>query len=119
MSDGTTQTAAKVVWFEVPAEDAERAKAFYGPLFGWSFEQFGDMAYFTSNEAGGAINGMTSDGGILTYFGTTDIDASLARVRELGGEAGDKQEIPEVGFAASCKDGEGNAFGLFQATASA
>ena len=26
-----------VSWFEIGAPDVEAAKAFYGPLFGWSF----------------------------------------------------------------------------------
>jgi predicted enzyme related to lactoylglutathione lyase len=38
----------------------------------------------------------------------------VARVRELGGESGDPQEIPNVGRYATCTDTEGNAFGLFQ-----
>jgi predicted enzyme related to lactoylglutathione lyase len=30
-----SQAAASVVWFEVPADDLDRAKKFYGSLFGW------------------------------------------------------------------------------------
>jgi predicted enzyme related to lactoylglutathione lyase len=26
---------ASLVWFEIPADDVERARAFYGKLFGW------------------------------------------------------------------------------------
>jgi predicted enzyme related to lactoylglutathione lyase len=52
--------------------------------------------------------------GILVYFGTADIDASMARVTELGGKAGEKQEIPGVGHYAVCTDTEGNQFGLYQ-----
>ena len=29
--------ANTVSWFEIGAPDVEAAKAFYGPLFGWSF----------------------------------------------------------------------------------
>ncbi|MEK6803617.1 MAG: hypothetical protein AABZ34_13265 [Nitrospirota bacterium] len=28
------QAAASIVWFEVPADDLDRAKKFYGSLFG-------------------------------------------------------------------------------------
>jgi predicted enzyme related to lactoylglutathione lyase len=31
------QAAASIVWFEVPADDLDRAKKFYGSLFGWTF----------------------------------------------------------------------------------
>jgi uncharacterized protein len=31
------QTAASVVWFEIPADNPARAKKFYDTLFGWKF----------------------------------------------------------------------------------
>ena len=31
------QATASIVWFEVPADDLDRAKKFYGSLFGWNF----------------------------------------------------------------------------------
>ena len=36
------------------------------------------------------------------------------RVNQLGGKAGDKQEIPGMGHYAVCTDSEGNQFGLSQ-----
>jgi predicted enzyme related to lactoylglutathione lyase len=57
--------------------------------------------------------------GLVVYHGTDDIDASVARVREHGGEAEDKSPIPHVGWFARCKDTEGNAFSLFQSDESA
>ena len=48
------------------------------------------------------------------YFGSDDIEADLAKVRELGGKADDKQPIPGIGWFARCKDSEGNRFSLFQ-----
>jgi predicted enzyme related to lactoylglutathione lyase len=50
---------------------------------------------------------------------TDDIDASVARVRELGGQADDKQPIPHVGWFARCTDTEGNPFSFFQSDESA
>ena len=32
--------AGELVYFLVPTADAERAKAFYGALFGWEFREF-------------------------------------------------------------------------------
>jgi predicted enzyme related to lactoylglutathione lyase len=110
----------KLVHFELPEQDTARAKAFYGGVFGWSF---GDSAmpgfeYFmvrTGEDQGGAV--MASESAAtapIVYFDTDDIDASIAKVRELGGEAGDKQPIPSVGWFTHCKDPEGLAFSLFQ-----
>jgi uncharacterized protein len=89
---------------------------------GWQFQPpFGDMDYHLTE--GGAVMGsdnVAQDVGHLTvYFDTDDIDASVAKVRDLGGEADDKQPIPGVGWFSGCKDTEGNAFSLFQPDESA
>jgi hypothetical protein len=57
--------------------------------------------------------------GTTIYLGSDDIDADLAQVRELGGEADDKQPIPSIGWFARCKDSEGNEFSLYQSDESA
>ncbi|MDQ3865603.1 MAG: VOC family protein [Actinomycetota bacterium] len=111
--------SSSVVWFELPAADTDRARDFYARLFGWSFEAFGDEDYHVSYEAGGAVSGAPDEKGLLAYFGVDDIDAAIARVRELGGEAGGKQVEPGVGEYAHCNDPEGNRFGLFRPEASA
>lgn len=119
MSETATDTTTKIVWFEAPASDTERARAFYGQLFGWQFEAFGDMDYHMTYEGGGAIQGGAGETAILVYFGVVDVDAAVARVRDLGGEAGEVQETPGVGRYVRCTDSEGNAFGLYEQTASA
>jgi predicted enzyme related to lactoylglutathione lyase len=49
-----------------------------------------------------------------------DIDATLARVEELGGSTVQgRQEVGEMGWSAYFKDAEGNVMGLWQARASA
>ena len=109
-----SDTDGNVVWFEVAGEDGGRARTFYGGLFGWEFQPFEEGADYQMTQHGAVYT--NPDGrGILVYFGTSDIDASVARVRELGGQAGDPQEIPNVGRYAYCSDTEGNAFGLYQA----
>jgi uncharacterized protein len=57
--------------------------------------------------------------GTRTYFDVDDIRASAGRVNELGGSADDPQPVPGMGWFASCKDSEGNAFGLWQTDPSA
>ena len=115
MSETLSETAGKVVWFEVPAEDGSRATGFHGQLFGWQFQPFEGMPeYQTTLEGGGAIQRGDGQNGVLVYFGADDTDASVARVRELGGQASDAEEIPGVGRYAHCTDSEGNRFGLYQ-----
>jgi predicted enzyme related to lactoylglutathione lyase len=53
------------------------------------------------------------------YFDTDDIDGSVGKVRDAGGEAEDKAPIPGIGWFSHCKDTEGNIFGIFQADDSA
>ncbi len=110
-----SETAGKIVWFELPAADTGRAKDFYGKLFGWQFQAIdGPTEYHMAHEAGGAIQAANGKKGALVYFGSDDIDASIAHVRELGGKASDKEEIPGVGHYSQCVDSEGNQFGLYQ-----
>ena len=116
--------AGEIVHIEFPAGDADRAQRFWGGLFGWSFGDSGmpDMDYRmaqTGPQAGAAIYPSDSRGHPNFYFDTDDIDASLAKVRELGGEAGEKAPVPTHGWFAACKDSEGNAFHLWQGDPSA
>ena len=112
--------APTIVHFEMPAQDGQRAQRFYETVFGWQFQDAGmpEMDYQlvrTGEEQGGAV--YTSDettGALVVYFDTDDIDASVAKARELGGQAEDKQPIPGVGWFARCVDTEGNSFSLFQ-----
>jgi hypothetical protein len=111
----------EIVHFEVPSTDVDRSAGFWGALFGYNIgasmmEQLDYRMFQTSDTAGGAI--MPSEKaahGLIVYFSTDDIDASVAKVRELGGKADDKQPVPTHGWFASCTDTEGNAFSLWQA----
>ena len=104
--------------FEIPAADDERAKAFWGSLFGWQFrDAMPEFHYHMfEGEPGGAIYPAEEGAakGLIVYFISEDIDADLARVRELGGKADDKLPIPGIGWFARAHDTEGNAFSLFQ-----
>jgi uncharacterized protein len=117
--------AGTIVHFELPSGDADRASGFWGGLFGWQIgssvmEGFDYRMFEAGSDQGGAI--MPSDkagSGLIVYFGTDDIDASVAKVRELGGSAEEKQPVPTHGWFASCTDTEGNSFSLWQNDANA
>ena len=117
--------AGKLVHFELPAEDVSRAKSFWSGVFGWSFgdSAMPDFEYYmvqTSPEQGGAVyTAQSGEKGPIVYFDTDDIDASIAKVREHGGQADDKMPIPHVGWFARCSDTEGSSFSLFQSDESA
>jgi uncharacterized protein len=112
MSETMSERAGKIAWFELPVENTLRAQSFFGRLFGRVFEPF---EYSVAYGAGGAVQARDGQTGLLAYFGADDIAASVARVRELGGQAFDPEEIPGIGRNAHCTDTEGNPFGLYQA----
>ena len=92
--------AGKLVHFEIAAADDGRAMDFYKQVFGWQFQDAG-MPGGTYNpteaggDPGGAVYGMEGvEPSILVYFDTDDIEASIGKVREAGGEAEDKLAIP-------------------------
>jgi predicted enzyme related to lactoylglutathione lyase len=109
--------AGKPVHFEIPASDTSRAREFYRNLFGWEWQTMeGPVEYHmtrTSEDTGGAI--FSGDpGAIRPYFDVDDINAGVARVRELGGSADDPQPVPTMGWFATGADTEGNPIGLWQ-----
>ena len=110
----------QMVHIEIPADDTGAGRAFWGGLFGWQFEAYpageGEyhMARFSETTGGAVTNMEPGKRGMLTYFDVDDMDASVARVKELGGEAGEKAAVPSMGWFAVCKDPHGNEFGLWQ-----
>jgi len=112
--------SGKIVHFELPARDTAGARTFYSGVFGWEFGESGipGFEYYlvrTGEDQGGAV--MASEEATdhpTVYFDTDDIDATIAAVRELGGEATDKRPIPQVGWFAHAKDPEGVEFSLFE-----
>jgi hypothetical protein len=119
-----------VVHFEIPADDIERAQAFYREAFGWRVNPVPDMNYTLvstteTNEDGspkepGAINGgMMTRGGAFTAPVITieadDIDDALLTVEKLGGTvAMPKMTVGDMGYSAYFTDTEGNVVGLWQ-----
>lgn len=115
----------RIVHFELLATDADRASGFWHGLFGWeiggsTMEGFDYRMFQNDERQGGAIYPSENAGSRpIVYFDTDDIEASIATVRELGGEAEDKQAVPTHGWFAACKDTEGNLFSLWQGDESA
>jgi len=116
--------AGEVVHYEIAASDVSRAQRFWEGVFGW---KFGDnvmpegeyrMAQVTE-QSGAALSSHGEPGHPNVYNGVDDIDASIGKVRELGGSADEKQPVPTHGWFAACKDTEGNAFYLWQQDSSA
>src|SRR6266581_4269983 len=62
MSNSEKQQAANIVWFEIPADNPERATAFYSNLFGWKINPFPGGGEYWHIDTGGADD--TPDGAL-------------------------------------------------------
>ena len=116
--------AGKVVHVEIGAGDTDRAQGFWSGVFGWEVgpPMSAEMDYRMfqmSEDQGGAIFASDERGNLRLYFDTDDIDATRAKVHELGGQAEGKTPVPGHGWFAECRDTEGNGFSLWQSDASA
>jgi predicted enzyme related to lactoylglutathione lyase len=80
-------------WNELATPDVDAAAKFYGDLFGWTSQEFEGMpvrylVVSVGERSNGGIREMGNDPSPphwLVYFGVDDIQAGLARARELGG----------------------------------
>jgi predicted enzyme related to lactoylglutathione lyase len=123
--------SGRVVHFEIPFDDAERAQRFYREAFGWQIQDLPELSYHTVStgptppgggmptEPGYIGGGMMHREGEITSPVVTvdvdDIDAALATVGSLGGSTVlAKQAVGDMGFAAYFRDPEGNVLGLWQ-----
>lgn len=114
----------KIVHFEIPVDDPDRAISFYQEVFAWEIAGFGDMPYWLVRagdpDEPGADGALTARGELhvtpVLVAGVEDIDETLHRVEQAAGEVlQGKLPIPGVGWSAYFKDPEGNTIGVFQA----
>jgi predicted enzyme related to lactoylglutathione lyase len=113
----------QIVHIEIPADDTAKSREFWGSLFGWQFEAYpGPSEYHMtriSETQGAAISEESGKKGTRAYFDVDDINAGAARVKELGGEAGEPMPVPSMGWFVTATDPNGNEFGLWQTDPSA
>jgi len=120
----------KVVHFEIPFENKQRAMKFYADSFGWSLMEMPEMNYVMASTVAvdekhmpkepGAING-----GLfqrpkeaphpVIYVGVQSLEATIKKVEAGGGKVVTPiTPIPGMGAYARVSDPEGNVIGLFQ-----
>jgi predicted enzyme related to lactoylglutathione lyase len=116
-----------VIHFELPAQDKERAGAFYERAFAWQVESLGPemgnfvLAFTTESDETtripkqrGAINGgfyMKTEPNQATRLTilVDDLKEAIKRIEAAGGTIlGEPVETPGVGLFATFKDTEGN-----------
>lgn len=122
--------SARVVHFEVPFDDADRARRFYREVFDWQIQPVPEMRYNMVSTGPVSSEGMPSEPGYIgggmmqreapvnhpvITLQVEDIDAALLAIKQHGGTpVGEKMAIGEMGFAAYFRDSEDNLLGLWQ-----
>ena len=125
----------KVVHFEIPAEDLDRAKKFYDSIFGWELQTMpmGDGDYTSVKTTAtdeqtqmptepGAINGGMFErterlSSPVITIDVEAIDDALKQIEDSGGSVvAPRTAIPGMGAFAYFKDSEGNVLGLWENT---
>jgi len=114
---------ARIVHFDLTANDPDKLIPFYERVFKWKFSKWeGPFEYWLietgPNEEPGINGGLgrrQGDERVVDTIDVEDIDAALAGIREQGGSViADKAPIPGVGWFAQFKDPEGNLLGVMQ-----
>jgi hypothetical protein len=128
--------SGRVVHFEIPFDEGDRARSFYKEAFGWQVQEMPEMGGYTlvmsgpSGDAGptepGFINGGmlsrqdSAASGPVVVVDVDSIDAALQRIGGLGGSTVvGKTPVGDMGFAAYVTDTEGNVVGLWETAAPA
>lgn len=117
--------SGEISFFEIGTGDAEKARAFYGGLFGdWTFETgpSGDGFVVGTGGVPGGVHTGDAGSAMYAFFKVPDLDAAMAKVTELGGEAktldDSDENVEAFGRFALCKDDQGSSFGIHEAPAS-
>ena len=114
-----------MAWNELATRDKAKAQEFYGKLFGWELknEDPGPMHYTEIHHQGRAIGGMLQldpawgdiPSNWMVYFPVANCDASVAKVRSLGGGVMmPPKDIEKVGRFAVLRDPQGAVFAIIQ-----
>ena len=111
-----------MVYFEMPADDVERAKRFYESVFDWKIDYIPRIDYHSVQTKEG---GYGIDGGlvkrkavgqpIMNYVRVMSIEECQERILNNGGTIVlQRQEVPGFGAYAIFRDTEGNLVGLHE-----
>ena len=119
-----------IVHFEIPADDVEKLREFYGQLFGWKIEKMpGPVEYWSIqtvpvNEKGESIRPGVNGGMMkkqnlehkpVNYILVESVDEYVKKIESLGGKiVVPKMEVPGIGWWALALDPEGNQFAIMQ-----
>lgn len=124
MSDAENKIG-KVSWFDLTVDDAESVRAFYEAVVGWtsspvSMGEYQDHCMESSDgeTVGGICHARGPNAGMpaqwMLYVNVADLDASISRCQELGGEIVQGAREASGGRMAVIQDPAGACVALFE-----
>jgi uncharacterized protein len=114
--------AGVFLWDELHAQDVDRAKSFYGSVFGWTAEDMdmGEGGAYTlfkkgDGESAAGLFKPSGPSQWVPYLAADDVDATFAKANELGAQTFvEPMEVETVGRFAVLADPTGATFGLYK-----
>ncbi len=119
-----TYREGQFVWRELMTPDVEKARAFYGELLGWTYQEMpmptGPYTVFKQGDqmVAGAMAlpaGDPAPPAWMSYVSVADVDEALKKVGENGGQViMPPMDVPNVGRFAVTADPTGGVLGLLR-----
>jgi uncharacterized protein len=123
--------SGRVVHFEIPFDDADRARGFYEQVFGWQIQPIPELEYTSVSTGPVSEEGISTEPGyinggmfrrsadpprqLVITIDVDNIDATLEDIEQQGGKTVvAKLTVADMGFAAYFEDCEGNLIGLWE-----
>ena len=107
-------------YFTIDTPDVDKARTFYGALFGWTFDEAASGPTYAhvadSDPAFGFTKVERAKNFPHLYFRVDDVDALCKRVTELGGKAAVPSDSAS-GRSVVVSDDQGVSFSLWQPAA--
>ncbi|MDX2033170.1 MAG: VOC family protein [Blastocatellia bacterium] len=125
MADANAPVIGSIGWMDLTVENADQVRDFYSQVAGWQsqgLDMGGYEDYVMMDPSGKAVGGVCHARGgnvglpkvWMIYIVVEDLDASLARCREFGGEAVTEPKIAGGGRYCVVRDPAGVAVALYQ-----
>ncbi len=113
---------SRVIHFEIPLDDPDRAVGFYRDVFGWHIDKWeGPQDYWlvgTGEDQPGIDGALMRRGGAfqstVNTIGVASRDDAVRKIQAAGGKILDQMTVPGIGYMAYALDTEGNMFGVMQ-----
>jgi hypothetical protein len=122
----------RVVHFEMPFDNADRAREFYARVFDWQLMPMPDMGYTIVMTGPGGEEGPGEpgfiNGGLMerktpftapnVVIDVENLEVALSAVNDAGGSTVlERMKVGDMGFCAYFRDTEGNLVGLWETAA--